>query len=74
MYFLSECFRSEANSEPRHISKMNLSAKIVHGYNPLTIFVKSSISDVPLSFENPSADSKPLLTFSKSQAADLKAN
>ena len=53
---------------------MNLSAKVVHGYNPLTIFVKSSISDVPLSFENPSADSKPLLSFSKSQAADLKAN
>ena len=42
MYSLSGCFRSEANLEP----KMDLFAKIAHGYNLLTILVKSSISYV----------------------------
>ena len=59
----SSCECSEANSEP-----------VVHGFSPLTILVKSFISDVRLGSEYPSADSKPLLTFSKSQAAELFAN
>ena len=29
--------------------KMDIFAKILHGYGPSTIFVKNSISDVPLS-------------------------
>ena len=70
----SSCECSEANSEPRQTSKMGLFAKIVHGSRPLTILVKSFISDVRLGSENPSADSKPLLTFSKNQAAELFAN
>ena len=58
----------------RQTSKMDVFAKIVHGFSLLTIFVKSSISDVRLGSEYPSAESNPLLTFSKSQAADLLAN
>ena len=54
--------------------KMDISAKIIHGYRPSTIFVKNSISDVPLMFEYLSADRKPLLAFSKSQATDLFPN
>ena len=41
LYSLSECFRSEAYSEPRQTSKMDLFAKIVHGFRLLTIFVKA---------------------------------
>ena len=36
----------KANSEPSQTSKKKLSAKIVNGFQPLTIFAKSSISDV----------------------------
>ena len=54
---------SEANSEPRQTSKAELFAKIANGFSSLTIFVKSSITDVRLGSEYPSADSKPLLTF-----------
>ena len=54
--------------------KMDISAKIIDGYRPSTIFVKNSISDVPLMFKYHSADRKPLLAFSKSQAADLFPN
>ena len=53
---------------------MDLFAKIVHVFGPLTIFVKSLISDFRLGSEYPSADSKSLLTFSKSEATDLFAN
>ena len=58
----------------RQTSKMDVFAKIAHGFSLLTIFGKSSISDVRLGTEYPSVDSNPLLTFSKSQAADLLAN
>ena len=44
--------------------KMDLFAKIVHGYGPVHYFHKKL---------HP-ADSKPLLNYSKSQAADLFAN
>ena len=42
---------SEAYSEPSRTSKMKLFAKIDHGFQPLTIFLKSSILDVPLDSE-----------------------
>ena len=74
MYSSIECFRSEANSESRQTSKIYCFARIVHGFIPLTIFVNSSFSDNRLGSEYPSADSKPLLTFSKNQAAELFAN
>ena len=74
IYSFSECLRSEANSEPCQVSKMDHFAKIFYEYGPLTIFVKSSSSDIPMSFEYRSADSKPSLTSSKSQAANLFAN
>ena len=60
MYSSGECFKSEANSEPRQISKMDLFTKIVHSFSPLTIFQKSSISDVRLGSEYSAEDSKPL--------------
>ena len=56
------------------IESMDLLAKIVRGYCPSTIFVKKSILDVPLSLNTTLQIVKPLLTFSKSQAADLFAN
>ena len=40
----------------------------------LVTFFKSSIFDVQLGSEYASADSKPVLTFSKNQTADLFAN
>ena len=49
---------------------MDLFVKIVYGYGSSTIFVKNSISDVPLSL-NDTLQKQPLLTFSKSQVADL---
>ena len=75
MYFLSECFRSESDSESLrwNIRRIFLQ-KIVQGCIPPTIFVKKSVSDDPSEFEYHSADSKPLLTFSKCQVADLFAN
>ena len=36
----------KANSEPSQTSKKKLSAKIVNGFQSLTIFAKSSISHV----------------------------
>ena len=56
-------FRQGAYSEPRQTSKMKLCAKIVHGFRPLTIIVKSSILDVWLGSEYASVDRKPLLVF-----------
>ena len=50
---------------------MELFAKIVQGFRLISIFVKSSILDVRLGSEYPSAGSKPLLTFSKNKATDL---
>ena len=37
---------SEVYSEPNQTSEMELSAKIVNGFQPLTIFAESSILDV----------------------------
>ena len=53
---------------------MELFAKIADGFRPLTIFVKSSILDVPLCSEYAFTDNKTLLTFSKTKAVDLSAN
>ena len=53
---------------------MELFAKIVHGFRRFTIFVKSSTLDSGLVSEYASADSNPLLTFSKNEAADLFTN
>ena len=53
---------------------MGLCAKIVRGFIPLIIFMKSSILDVQLGSEYASADIKPLISFSKNEAADLFAN
>ena len=55
-------------------SKMEFFAKIVRSFRELTIFVKSCILDIQLCSEDVSADNKPLLTFSKSKAADLFPN
>ena len=41
----------ELYSEPSQISKMELSAKIMNGWNPLTFFAKSSILEVPIQSE-----------------------
>ena len=51
--------------------KMELFAKIVQGCCPSTIFVKNSVSDVPLSL-NTTLYIASQLTFSKSHAADLR--
>ena len=72
LYALSELFRQkDSYSEPIQKSKMELFAKIVHSLRRLIIFVKSSILDVGLSSEYASADSNPLSTFSKNEAADV---
>ena len=63
-----------ACSEPPQQSKMELFPKTVHSFMPLVTFFKSSILDVQLGSEYASADSKPVLTFSKNQTADLFAN
>ena len=52
---------------------MDLFAKIVNGFDPLTVFVKSSISDIRLGSGYLSADSKAIVNFLKSQTADLFA-
>ena len=72
-WYLFQCFRSEAYSEPRprHRYKMELFAKVVHGFRLISIFVKSSIIDVRLDSEYSSAGSKTLLTFSKNKTANL---
>ena len=62
------------NSEPHKTSKMELFMKIVHGYRPSTIFVKSSNFDVCLGSECASKYSKPLSTFSKNQTVDFFGN
>ena len=43
------------NPEPSQTSKKELSAKVVKGLQPLTIFEKSSMSDAWLDFEYPSS-------------------
>ena len=52
--------------------KMDLFAKVVQECGPSTIFVKNSISDVPLSLNT--ILQKVIINFLKSQAADLFAN
>lgn len=42
---------SGAYSEPRHTSKMELFAKVVHGFQLLNIFVESSILDIQVGSE-----------------------
>ena len=53
--------------------KMDPFVKIVHGYAPSTIFIKIYLQ-CSTEFEHYSTDSKPLLTFSKRQVAELFAN
>ena len=53
--------------------KMDLFAKVVQGCALSTIFVKNSISDVPLSL-NTILQKAIIINFLKSQAADLFAN
>ena len=74
IYYSSDYFRSEAYSEPRATSKIELPVKTVYAFKPLTIFVKSSIWDILFDSEYTSGDSKPLLTCSKNKAADLFPN
>ena len=52
--------------------KMDHFAKVVLGCRPSTIFVKNSISDVPLSLNT--ILQKAIINFLKSQAADPFAN
>ena len=52
--------------------KMDLFAKVVQECGPSTIFVKNSISDVPLSLNT--ILQKAIINFLKSQAADLFAS
>ena len=44
---------------------MDLFAKIVNGFNQLTVFIESSISDVWLGSEYLSRDSKAIVNFLK---------
>ena len=53
---------------------MKFFAKNFRGFRRFTIFVKSSFLDVGLGSEYASADSNPLLTFSKNETADLFTN
>ena len=76
MYLLYECFRSDSNSEPlrwniRWIFLQKLFGGAVQPVNYLWEKLRLRCST---EFEYHSADSKRLLTFSKSQAADLFAN
>ena len=50
MYCLSECFLRVEFRTSKIEYKMDHFAKTDHGYGSSTIFVKNSISDVPLSF------------------------
>ena len=59
------CIRSKANSEPRYTVKMDLFAKIVNGFSPLTVFVKSSISDICLGSKYLSTNIKAIVKFLK---------
>ena len=42
---------TEGSSEPNPTSKIKLFAKIVNGFSPSTVFIKSSILDVGQGFE-----------------------
>ena len=55
--------KPEAYSEPTRTSKMCFLAKIVNGLESLTIFAKSSISDVRLGSEYGSASSSKFLIY-----------
>ena len=57
MYCLSECFRSESNSEPKMEYKMDLFAKVVQGCDPSTIFFKKLHLRCSTEFEYHSAES-----------------
>ena len=67
IYYSSDYFTSEAYSEPRETSKIELSVKTVYGFKPLTIFVKSSVWDIWFGSEYTSG-------CSKNKAADLFPN
>ena len=57
----------------KRIQSLEFFAKIVHGFRRLTILVKSCILDAGLGSEYATADSNPLLIFSKNEA-DLCSN
>ena len=50
-YSNSRACYTEAYSEPSQTSKMELFARIIKGFQLLTIFIKSSILDIRLGFE-----------------------
>ena len=50
MFYLPRCY-TEAYSEPKQTSKMDLLKKIINDWQPLTIFAKNSILDIRLGFD-----------------------
>ena len=50
MFYLPRYY-TEAYSEPKRKSKMDLLKKIINDWKPLNIFVKNSILDIRLGFE-----------------------
>ena len=46
LYKITEITEAELHSEPSQTSKIEVFAKIINGFKPLTIFAKKSILDV----------------------------
>ena len=74
MYFLSECFRLESNSEPLRLNLRWIFLQNCSGVQSINYFCEKLRLRCSTEFEYHSADSKPLSTFSKIQIADLFAN
>ena len=72
MYSLPECFRVEFRTLRWNIKW--IFSRNCSGVRPVNYFCKKLHLSCFTELEYHSADSKPLLTFSKSQAADLFAN
>ena len=73
MYSLSECL-SESNSEPLRWNIRWIFLRNYSGVRPVNYVCKKLHFRCSTGFEYHSGGSKPLLTFSKSQAADIFAN
>ena len=74
MYFLSECFRSESNSDQSRWNIRWIFLKNCSGVQPINYFCEKLRLRCSTEFEYHPADSKPLSTLSKSPVADLFAN
>ena len=74
MYSLSECLRSESNSEPPKWNIRWILLRKLFSGAARQLFCKKLHFRCYTEFEYHSADSKLLLTFSKSQAVELFAN